>query len=114
MTQLICICCPKGCHLHVNEQNDCAVSGNGCVRGAEYGKAELLHPVRIVTSTVAVSGGIHTRCPVKTNRPVPKEAMLDIVRTLDGIVVQVPIQYGQIILRNVCGTGADIVACRPI
>ena len=42
MKELICIVCPKGCHLKVDEENGCAVTGNGCPRGAEYGKNELL------------------------------------------------------------------------
>ena len=52
MKELICIVCPKGCHLKVDEENGCAVTGNGCPRGAEYGKSELLHPTRVLTSTV--------------------------------------------------------------
>ena len=52
MKELICIVCPKGCHLQVDEQNDYQVFGNSCPRGAEYGKNELLHPTRVLTSIV--------------------------------------------------------------
>lgn len=48
MTELICIVCPKGCHLKVDEQNDYAVTGNGCKRGEAYGKKELTNPTRVV------------------------------------------------------------------
>ena len=41
MTNVICIVCPKGCHLSVDEENDYAVTGFGCERGREYGKKEL-------------------------------------------------------------------------
>ena len=51
MKQLICITCPKGCHLSVDEDNGYAVTGNSCPRGISYGQNELLHPVRVVTST---------------------------------------------------------------
>ena len=27
MKELICIVCPKGCHLKVDEENGCAVTG---------------------------------------------------------------------------------------
>ena len=73
MKELICIVCPKGCHLKVDETNDYKVTGNGCPRGEEYGKIELTHPTRVVTSTVQCSGGAHPRCPVKTSAPIPKE-----------------------------------------
>ena len=65
MANIICIVCPKGCRLTVDE-NTLAVTGNGCPRGAEYGKNELTHPVRVVTSTVRVEGADICRCPVKT------------------------------------------------
>ena len=35
--ELICICCPKGCHLRVDTANDYAVTGNACPNGAAYG-----------------------------------------------------------------------------
>lgn len=44
MRELICITCPKGCHLKVDEENDYKVTGNGCPRGAIYGKKECTHP----------------------------------------------------------------------
>ena len=72
MANIICIVCPKGCRLTVDE-NTLAVTGNGCPRGAEYGKNELTHPVRVVTSTVRVEGADICRCPVKTAGSVPKE-----------------------------------------
>ena len=46
MKEVICICCPKGCHLQVDEQNDYAVTGNGCPNGIAYGKEELTNPTR--------------------------------------------------------------------
>ena len=53
MKEIICITCPKGCHLKVDEQTF-AVTGNSCPRGAVYGANELRNPVRVVTSTVVV------------------------------------------------------------
>ena len=34
MKALICIICPKGCRLQVDEKNRFAVTGNSCPRGA--------------------------------------------------------------------------------
>lgn len=41
MRELICITCPKGCHLRVDEEKDYKVTGNGCPRGAVYGKKSV-------------------------------------------------------------------------
>lgn len=112
--ELICIVCPKGCHLKVDTDNDFKVTGNSCEKGALYGKKELTSPTRVITSTVAVEGGIHRRCPVKTDRDVPKEKIFDIMHQLDGIVVKSPVKIGDVIIEDVCSTGANIVAARNI
>ena len=114
MKEVICICCPKGCHLQVDEQNDYAVTGNGCPNGIAYGKEELTNPTRIVTSTVRAEGGLHPRCAVKTTLPVPKGMMMDVMKVLDSVVVTNPVKTGQVIVKDICGTGSDIVATRDL
>ncbi len=114
MKELICIVCPKGCHLKVDEQNGYTVKGNSCPRGAEYGKIELTNPTRVITSTVAVQGGAHPRCPVKTSKPIPKELIFEAMKTLDDLVLDAPIRLGQVVVKDVCGTGADFVAARSL
>jgi CxxC motif-containing protein len=79
MKEVICTCCPQGCHLQVDEANDYKVTGNGCPNGIAYGKEELTHPTRIITSTVRAEGCLHSRCPVKTSKPVPKGQMAEVV-----------------------------------
>lgn len=113
MKELVCIVCPRGCRLRVDEQTG-AVTGNGCPRGASYGLAEVTNPTRVVTSTVAVRGGIYPRCPVKTNAPIPKANVLKAVRELDGLLLDAPIKSGQIIIKNVCGSGINFVATRDL
>lgn len=115
MKELICIVCPRGCHLTVDEAApDIPVTGNACPRGAVYGKKEVTSPARVITSTVKIEGAGHRRLPVKTNREVPKGKMFAVVRTLDGLTVQAPIEVGQVIVKDVLGTGADIVASRSM
>ena len=50
MKEMICIVCPRGCHLKVNDNNE--VSGNFCPRGAKYAIEEITCPKRYITSTV--------------------------------------------------------------
>jgi CxxC motif-containing protein len=112
MKELICIVCPKGCHLQVDEEHGYAVTGNSCPRGAEYGKAELTHPTRVVTSTVRCLGGAHPRCPVKTDRAVPKELIFQVMEEINALTVSAPVRVGQVLLEHVCGTQANIVSAR--
>ena len=112
MKELICIVCPNGCHLKVEEEKDYLVTGNACPRGAEYGKTELQHPVRVVTSTVCCRDGVYPRCPVKTNRPVPKERIWAVMEALDSVTLTAPVKMGDIVIENILGTGSILVATR--
>ena len=114
MKELICIVCPQGCHLKVDEENGCAVTGNSCPRGAEYGKAELTHPTRVVTSTVRCEGGLYPRCPVKTDRAIPKELMFQVMEALEAVTLAAPVAVGDVVIENVCGTGANVVTTRTL
>ncbi len=114
MTELICITCPRGCHLTVDEDNDYAVTGNACPRGAVYGKNEILNPVRVVTSTVRTNKDSEPRCPVKTNGAIPKGKMFEAMELLNSIELQVPISVGQVVVPDLFGTGIDFVACKDI
>ncbi len=114
MKELICIVCPKGCHLQVDEENGYKVTGNGCPRGAVYGKKECTNPERVLTSVVRISGAMFPCCPVQTSSPVPKGRIFDVMKVLDNIEIKAPVKIGDIIVKNVCGTGADWIATREM
>ncbi|MGL4730604.1 MAG: DUF1667 domain-containing protein [Clostridium sp.] len=110
--ELICIVCPRGCHLSVDIDNDYKVTGNLCPRGAEYGVKELTAPTRVVTSTVKVKGGIHKRLPVKTSTAIPKELNVKCMELLNDLEVEAPIKVGDVIVENILETGANLIATR--
>ena len=114
MKELICIRCPNGCHLKVDTENGYTVTGNRCDRGAEYGKDELLHPVRVVTSTVKTTSKEFPRLPVKTDRAIEKEKMFDVMALLENVTVSTPVSCGDVILAGILGTEVNVVACRDM
>lgn len=114
MKELICIVCPNGCRLRVDEENEYRVEGNACPRGEAYGRTELLHPTRVLTGTVRLSGGAIPRCPVKTAGAIPKEKLLEAAQALCHVDAAAPIRTGDVVLSDVCGTGVDVVATRTI
>ena len=113
MKEMICIVCPRGCHIQVDEQT-LQVVGNTCVRGAEYGKNELVSPMRTVTGSVGIKGGVHRRLAVRTDRAVPKGKMFEIMAELHRFTIQSPVKRGQILIENVCGTEANVIASRDM
>lgn len=112
MKELICITCPRGCHLFVDENMN--VMGNFCPRGEMYAKAELTHPVRMVTSTVAVASTKECRLSVKTKEPVPKELIFPVMEEIRKTVVNTPISIGDVVIKNVCDSGVDVIATKEI
>ena len=114
MIDLICITCPRGCRLKVDEENDYAVTGNACPRGEVYGKNEVLNPVRVVTSTVRTNSEVDPRCPVKTNGAIPKGKMFEAMELLNAITLKTPIKTGQVVIANLFNTGIDFVTTKNI
>ena len=114
MKEIVCIACPKGCRLHVDENNDFQVTGNACPRGAAYGRKEAKNPTRILTSTVRVCGSTCRRCPVKTDTEVPKGEILHIMDLLNTVELTCPVTAGQVVLPDAAGTGANIIATKTI
>lgn len=114
--KLTCICCPVGCELTVSQKEGgtVTVTGNRCPRGAAYGEKEVTNPTRIVTSTVRAAGGRSQMVPVKTASEIPKEKIMECIRELSGVTITLPIKAGDVVLENVAGTGANIVATRSV
>ena len=114
MTEMICIVCPKGCLLTVDEEHGCAVSGAGCERGEEYGRTELQNPTRVLTSTVKLRGGALRRCPVRTSGAIPKALLFEAMEVVNAVTLTAPVKTGQVAVKNLLGTGCDLIVTRDI
>lgn len=112
MKKLICIECPKGCHLTVDDQLN--VSGNSCPRGAKYARLEVTEPKRMLTSTVIIKSSLLSRLPVISSEPIPKERIFDVMEALNHVVVYPPISCKDVVLANVCDLHIDILSTRTI
>ena len=109
---LTCIICPRGCHLHVDDNLN--VTGNSCPRGEAYAKQEVTDPRRTLTSTVRCHSKLLEVLPVKTFAPIPKGKLLDAMKEVNKVTVTPPVHIGDVIIHDLCGTGVDLVATRDI
>ncbi len=91
------------------EGDKVTVVGNGCPRGADYAKAEVTNPTRMVTGLVRVAG-MRKPLSVKTRVAVPKTKIDAVLFALHQTTVQLPVKIGDVIVPNVAGTGIDVVA----
>ena len=114
MKELICIVCPRGCRLVVDEENDYATAGNACPRGEQYAREEVSRPVRMVTSTVPVRGGEIPRVSVKTAAAVPKEAVFAVMAQIHTLTLDAPVQAGQVLLPDIAAPGVPLVATKTV
>ena len=112
MKELTCIVCPRGCRLKVDDNME--VTGNACPRGKMYAINELTNPTRTITSSIRVSNRPYTLVSVKTDKPIPKDKMFDVMREIDKLSIEAPTRIGQIVLPNILGTDANIVITKDI
>jgi CxxC motif-containing protein len=112
----LCIGCPLGCRLEVEEEEGAIVEVRGfaCKRGKEYAEQEHIDPRRMVTTTVRVVNGLWARLPVRTTITVPKDRVRAVCQALGQVMVSAPVKMGDIVVSNVLDTGADIVASRDM
>ena len=107
---LTCIVCPMGCKMEVILQSNqvVSVSGNGCPRGKAYALEECTHPSRVLTTTMATTSG--RLVPVRTDRPVAKDCLMDCMKKINRATAKTPVRLGQVLLSDVDGQGADVIA----
>ena len=111
--KMICITCPRGCHLEVDDET-LQVRGNTCPKGEEYGRNEVTDPRRVLTSTVRIEGAAYCRLPVKTAAPIPKPLLLKAMDALAEVTVKAPVHVGDVVIRDLLGTGGDLVATKEM
>ena len=102
---MTCIICPRGCSLTAQiTDTGVAVTGHTCPKGEEYAINECTNPVRTVTATVRVVNRENTMVSVKTETPVPKGKMMDVMAELRKISLNAPVAIGDVVLSDVFGS----------
>ena len=113
--EMICINCPVGCRLTVSVEGGKvgSVTGNLCPRGEEYARQEAVDPLRVLTSLMRIEGQ-ERPFSVKSSAPIPKRLLFDCVNEIFAHKAALPIHVGDIIIKNVCNTGKDIISTQEV
>lgn len=115
--KLTCVVCPAGCPLEVTLAEDgsiLSVTGNTCPRGKTYAESELTHPTRTLTTTVTIESAVERRLPVKTDKPIPKEALFTAMEAALKITVKAPVTRGEVIAADFIEPGTNLVAGKTV
>ena len=112
MKELTCIVCPRGCRLKVDDNME--VTGNTCPRGKIYAVNELTNPTRTITSSIRVTNRPYTLVSVKTDKPIPKGKMFEVMQEIDKLTVEAPTVIGQVVKENILGLDSNIIITKCI
>ena len=114
---IICIGCPMGCQtiLMIDDKGAVAeITGCKCKEGNNYVIEEYRNPVRVLTGTVLTEGSLQPLLPVRTNSPIPKQRLKEGAKALANLRVKSPIRIGEVVLPNLLGIGADVIATSEV
>jgi len=111
-----CVTCPVGCEVDVEVQGGSILSmtGNKCDKAKEFVLQELKEPMLVLTTTVRIEGAKWAMLPVRTDKPIPKRLFLQAIGVLAGIDLKAPVRISDVIIKDVAGSGANIVATRTM
>lgn len=70
--------------------------------------------MRVLTTTVAVSGGDETLLPVRIAEAIPLELHAQAMALIRGLVIDAPIRMGDIVLENLLDTNINLIASMDI
>ena len=110
---MTCLECPRGCRLSI-DVDTLEVTGNVCQRGENFARAELTHPLRVLTTTVRIEAQTEKMLPVRTADGIPKAKLFDAMKAIQKIMVKAPVHVGDVIVPDLCGTGIALIATKNV
>jgi CxxC motif-containing protein len=90
------------------------ISGHTCKRGEKYARTEVIDPRRTLTTTMRVREGKSPLVAVKSERPLPKGLLFGCMGEINKTAVRAPVRIGDTVIKDILGTGIDIVATERV
>jgi len=114
--KLVCVSCPVGCEIVVelSDNEVRRVEGNRCKRGETYAREETVEPMRVLATSVKVLGGDRPVASIKTDGPIPKPMIPEIMEFVRSLTVEAPVRIGQTLASDVLSSGAKLIATRSV
>jgi len=111
INKIICLKCPRGCEINVEIDNNqiININGNKCKLGIDYAKDEVTNPKRILTTTVKVKNGKYPLVPVWTDKPIPKNKIIELANILRNFELEAPVNVNQIVLSNIFDSDVNVL-----
>jgi CxxC motif-containing protein len=110
-----CIVCPKSCKGEIMlHEGEMSFSGYLCKRGEKYAESEYTNPKRLLSTTVKIRDAAIHRLPVVSDGEIGKDRLIECIEFLYTLTFQAPIKEGDILIKDILGTGVSIIAAMDI
>jgi CxxC motif-containing protein len=115
---IVCFICPQSCLLSVEAARKAGgeihVENNRCHRGIEFAVKELGDPERTLTSTMRVKNGTLPLISIRSDGPVKKAELKDLIKHFDGITINAPVLSGEVLFSAIGKNSVNIIATRSV
>jgi CxxC motif-containing protein len=113
--RLTCVLCPIGCSIEAVRRGETLdVSGQECPKGRDFAVQEILHPMRNLSASVPLRGLDARMVSVRLSAAVPRDLIFPILAAIAVLRPAAPVRRGQVLLADVLGSGADVIATRTV
>ncbi|MDR2447193.1 MAG: DUF1667 domain-containing protein [Treponema sp.] len=112
---IVCFMCPNSCVLSISgDETNPRIENNRCSRGIDFALKELGDPERTLTSTMRTLNGVLPLVSVRSDKPVKKAELQEIITQLDALTINAPIARGQVLMASVGINKVNIIATRSV
>ncbi len=113
--RLTCLLCPIGCELEVETDGErIDVRGHQCDKGPDFAAEEVLRPKRNLAASVPLRGTSDRMVSVRLSDRVPRELLFPILAEIAILRPAAPVRRGDVLIKNVLGSGVDVIATRTV
>ncbi|WP_051280803.1 FAD-dependent oxidoreductase [Anaerovorax odorimutans] len=116
--QITCILCPTGCQISICKTSSSGdsyeITDFGCHKGEAFALEEYTNPQRTVTTSVKLNGGIRPLLPVRTDKPISKKLIPEVIAIARKFSCDAPISPGKVLIKNIAGSDADLISSAHI
>jgi CxxC motif-containing protein len=113
---MICIMCPLGCRMEIQVEKEeiRQIQGNECKEGMKYAKKEISFPGRVLTTTIKTANPERPLLPVRSDREIPKDRLMDCMREIAKHKVMGSVKIGETVIQDILGLGINMTACHTM
>ncbi len=112
MKEIICIECPIGCRININENGD--ISNYKCKKGINYVLNEIKNPLRSLTTTVKTVGFKKRRVAVRVDKEIPKDMIFPVLKEIKKLRISKKIKINEILIENILNLGVNVISTESL